>query len=108
MTSDLTDGAFAHAEDVIDAARLQIGDGGRRDHAAVGDDAGPLDAEALLKAPHHRHQRGDVGGIAGHQERGDRPIVATEHDAEHHLVEVRPVVLRMASLAQAGAGVMRN
>jgi hypothetical protein len=33
---------------------------------------------------------------------------STEHDAEHHLVEVRPVVLRMASLAQAGAGVMRN
>src|SRR5512147_1143028 len=64
------------AENVVDAARLQIGDGGRRDHAAVGDDAGPLDAEPLLKAPHHRHQRGDVGGIAGHQERGDRPVIA--------------------------------
>ena len=101
--ADLTDGAFAHTENVVDAACLQIGDGGRRDHAAIGDDAGPLDAEPLLKAPHHRHQRGDVGGIAGHQERRDRPIVAIEHDAEHHLVEVRPVVLRMASLAQAGA-----
>jgi len=38
--------AFAGAEDIVDAARLQLAQGLGADHAAVGDDADPADAEA--------------------------------------------------------------
>jgi hypothetical protein len=75
----------------------------------VGDCAGPLDGEALLKALHHRRERSDVGAIARHQARNqelrDRPVVTIEDDPENHLVEMRPVVLRMAALAETGAAV---
>lgn len=45
-------------------------------------------------------QRGDVGGIAGPEERGDRPVVAIEHDAQHHLMQLWPEVLGEAALAE--------
>jgi hypothetical protein len=38
-------GGFADAEDILQSAVLQSGDGGRRDHAAVGDDTDQANAE---------------------------------------------------------------
>jgi hypothetical protein len=41
------------------------------------------------------------GSVAGPEERGDRPIVAVEHDAQNHLVQ-RPKVLGDAALTKGG------
>ncbi len=49
----------------------------------------------------YRQQQRHVGGIAGHQEGGDRPVGIIEHDAEHDLLQVPAVVFGMAALAQA-------
>ena len=51
-------GALARAEHVFQPALLRGGDGRRRDHAAVGHDADPADAEAAAQAIDHRHQHG--------------------------------------------------
>jgi hypothetical protein len=48
LLADLADRALAHAQDIVDPAFLQRRDGGSADHAAIGDDAGLLDAETLL------------------------------------------------------------
>ena len=95
--------ALAHAENVIHPLGFQRGDGGGRDHAAIGDDAGPLDAEAGAQARDHGQQHRDVGGVAGDEERGDRPVPLVEHDAEHHLLQMAAVVLGMAALAEGFA-----
>ena len=47
---------LAHAEDVLQAARLQRGDRLGADHAAIGDDADPTDPEPLAQAVDHRDQ----------------------------------------------------
>ena len=97
------DGAFAHAQNVVDAARLQIGDGGRRDHAAVGNDADAADGEALAQSVDHRQQEGDVGGVAGEHLGADRPARAIDHHRQQHLLQVRPVVLGVAMGAEGRA-----
>ena len=96
----LLGGALAHAQNVLEPRLLQRRDGGGADHAAVGDDADLGDAEALAQALDHRHQPRHVGGVAGPQEGGERPIVAVEHHAEHHLLEMRTIVLAVTELAQ--------
>ncbi len=32
---------------------------------------------------------GDIGGVTGPEEGGDRPVVAIQHDATYHLVQLR-------------------
>ena len=59
------------------------------------------DPEALAQPLDHRQQQRHVGGIAGHQKRGDRPVGIIEHDAEHDLFQMPSVVLGMAVLTQA-------
>ena len=60
-----------------------------------------LDPEALAQPLDYRQQQRHVGGIAGHQEGGDRPVGIIEHDAEHDLIQMPAVVFGMAALAQA-------
>jgi hypothetical protein len=50
----LAAGALADAEDVFDLLGFEGGDGVGADHAAIGDDAGSVDPEALAQAPDHR------------------------------------------------------
>jgi hypothetical protein len=85
----------------LDLLGFEGGDGVGADHAAIGDDAGLEDAEALAQALDHRQQQRHVGGIARHQEGGDRPVGVVEHDAEHNLLQVTAVVFRVAVLAEA-------
>ena len=98
--ADLAGGALAHAQNIVDPGLLQASDGGGADQAAVGDDAGAGDGEALAHALDHRQEQGDVGGVAGQQERGDRSVGAVEHDAQHHLGEVAAIVLGVAAPAE--------
>lgn len=66
----------------------------------VGDDAHPADAKALAQPVDHRQQHGDVGGVPRQHLGAERPAVAVEDDGQHHLLEVRPMVLGMAVGAQ--------
>ncbi len=92
---------LAHTQDVFELALLEARDGRIADHAAVGHDADPADGEALTQAVDHRKERGDVGGgVARPHLRAHRPAVLIHDDADHHLVEVRPVVLGMTALAE--------
>ncbi len=84
---------------------LQIGDRAFADHAPVGDDAHLADAEAPPQAIDNRDQGGHVGGIARPQLAADRPAVAVEHGADHHLPLVRPMILTVAILPQTLAAV---
>jgi len=84
---------------------LQIGDRAFADHAPVGDDAHLADAEAPPQAIDNRDQGGHVGGIARPQFAADRPAVAVEHGADHHLPLVRPMILTVAILPQTLAAV---
>ena len=87
-------------EDVLDLLGFEGGDGVGADHAAIGDDTGFKDPEALAQTLDDRQQQRHVGGIAGHQEGGDWPIGVIEHDAEHDLLQVTAVVFGVAVLAR--------
>ena len=50
-----------------------------------------------------RQERADIRGVAGPEEGSDRAVPPVEHDTEHHLVQLRPIVLGEAALAQRGA-----
>ena len=93
-------GALARAEDVLEAALLEARDGGGRDHAAVGDDADPADGEAAAQAVDHGQQHPDIGGVAGHDLRADRPPLGVDDHAQDQLHQVGPVVLGMAALPE--------
>ena len=93
-------GALARAEDVFQLALFQPGDGRRRYHAAVGDDADPADRKAPLQAIDDRQQRRHVGGGARPHFGADRPAVAVDDEAEDHLLQVRAIVLGIAVLAE--------
>ena len=92
--------ALAGAEDVFDAAYLELGDGLGADHAAVGDDAHAGNAEAPAQPVDHREQRLHVGGVARPSLRADRPALLVEHHAHHDLLQIRAMVLGFAVLAQ--------
>ena len=64
--------AFAGAENVFELALFEPGDGLGRDHAAVGHDAHPPNAEALAQPVDHRQQHGDAGRVAGPHLRANR------------------------------------
>ena len=100
LVADLLGGPLAHAENVREAGLLQRRNGGGADHAAVGDDAHLGDAKTLAQPLDDRHEPRHIGGVAGPQEGGERPVVAVENHAEHHLLEVRTIVFAVAELAQ--------
>ena len=89
------------AQDVLPAplVLLQRRDRLLADHAPVGHDADPTDAEATPQAIHDGDQRRHVGGVARPQLAADRPPLAVEHRPDDHLVQVGPMVLAVAALA---------
>src|SRR6516165_4964942 len=90
-------------EDVFQLALLQRRDGGGGDHAAVGDDADPADMKAFAQTVDHRQQHGGVGGVA-RQHLGANPLaLAVDDNGEDHLLQVWPVILRMAVSPKAVA-----
>ena len=91
--------AFAHAEDVEQAARLQCGDGLGADHAAVGDNADTANGEALAQPIDHRHQGGHIGGVAWPHLRAHRASIAVDQHGEDHLTQIGPVVLAVTMLS---------
>ena len=91
LSTHLAAGALAHPENVLDLLGFEGGDGVGADHAAIGDNAGLADPEALAQALDHWQQLRHVGGIAGHQEGGDRPVGVIEHNAEHDLLQMPTV-----------------
>src|SRR6202035_4467609 len=92
--------ALARAQDVVDAAHLELGDGLGADHAAVRHDAHAHDAEALTQPIDHRQQGLHVGGVAGPGLRADRSARFIEHHADDDLLQIGAMVLRLAALAQ--------
>ena len=90
-------GPLAHAQNIEELARLELGDRLGADHAAVGDDADAVDAEAALQAIDRRDEARHVGGVSGPHLRAHRPAVAVEQDGQDHLVEVRPVIFGEAA-----------
>jgi hypothetical protein len=84
--------ALAGTENVFELALLQRRDRRRGDHAAVGNDADPADMEALAQTVDHRQHLG-----------ANRPALAVDDDGQDHLLQVRPIVLRVAVSPQAFA-----
>ena len=93
--------ALAGAENVFELALLQRRDRGGRDHATVGDDADPADMEALAQTVDNRQQHRDVGGVARQHLGADWPPLAIDDDGQDHLLQIRPMVLRVAVSPQA-------
>ena len=92
--------APAHAEDILELAFLQRGNGGGADHAAVGDNADAADAKPRAQPVDNRQQRGHVSGIAGPQLGAQRPSVLVHDQPNNHLMEIRAVVFRVAAPAE--------
>ena len=69
------------------------------DHAPVGHDADLADPEPAAEPIDDRDQRRHIGRVARPQLAADRPPLAVEHGPDDHLVEVGPVVLAVAPLA---------
>ena len=92
--------ALAHAQDIQEPPRLQLGHGLGTDHAAVGDHAHARDVEAPAQPVDHRDQRRHVGGVARPHLRAHRPAVAVDQHGQDHLPQVRTVILAVAVPAQ--------
>src|SRR5215831_3382586 len=88
--------ALASAENVLQLALLQRRNCGRRDHAAVGDDADPADMKALAQTVDDRQQYGGIGGVARQHLGADRPAVAVDDDSQDHLLQIGAMVLGVA------------
>ena len=86
----------------IQSTLFQSGDGGGTDHAAIGDDADTVDGKAAAQTVDHRDQGGDIRSIAGPHLRADGSPFLVDDDADDHLVQVRPVILGVAALAERG------
>ncbi len=95
--------ALASTENVFELALLQRCDRRGGDHATVGDDADPADMEALAQTVDHRQQHRHIGGVAGQHLGANRPALAVDDDGQDHLLQVRPMVLRVAVSPQAFA-----
>src|SRR5271169_4326049 len=89
-------GLKAH-EDVFELAFLQGSNGRGADHTAVGDNADAADAKTRAQPVDHRQQGGHVGGVAGPQLGAQRPAVLIHDQPDDHLIEIGPVVLRVAA-----------
>ena len=89
--------SLADAQNVEKSSRFEFGDRLGADHAAVGDDADPVDAEATRQAVDRRDQAGHIGGVSRPHLGAHRAAVAVEQHGQDHLVEVGPVVLGEAA-----------
>jgi hypothetical protein len=103
QAADNSAAAFASAENVFELALFKRRNGGSRDHAAVGHDAHPADMKALAQTVDHRQQHSGIGSVAGQHLGADRPALAVDDDRQDHLLQIRPVVLRVAISPEARA-----
>jgi len=92
--------AFAGAENVFDALRLQFRHRLSTDHPSVGANAHAGNAKALAQAPDNRQQRFHVGGIAGPDLRTDRPAFTIDHHPNNNLMQIRATLLGPAILPE--------
>src|SRR6056297_2743371 len=99
LLADLLLLAQPGSEDVLDALVLERCDGLLADHASIGHDADPVDGEATTQAADQRHHRRDIRRVAGPQLAADRAAVLVEDQPDDHLLEIRAMVLAVASLA---------
>src|SRR6478672_5761506 len=93
--------AFTRPEDVVDAAPFELSDRLGADHAPIGDHAHPPDAEAFAQARDDRQQGFHIGGVARPGLGADRPSLGIDHHADDHLLELGPMVLRLAMPTEA-------
>jgi hypothetical protein len=54
---------------------------------ASADELSPPNPEAAAMPFDDRQQGGHIGGVAGPQEGGDRPVLLIQHDAQHDLID---------------------
>src|SRR5205823_2842028 len=94
--ADLAHRALTYAQNVVDVVLLQCGDGVCANHPAIGYDAHAFYAELAAQTVNYRGESGYVRSVAGPQERSERPVGAVEHDTEHHLLEMRTIVLAVS------------
>ena len=92
---------LARAQDVVQATLLQRRYRRRRDHPPVRHHADPADAEALPKTVDHRQQHRHVSGVPRQHLGAHRAALAVQHHRQHHLAQVRAVILGMAVCPQA-------
>ena len=102
---DLDAALFAHAQNILDLVGFECGDGLGADHAAIGDDADPIEQEALAQPGDYRYQGCHVGGIARPHLAADRSPGFINDDAEDHLMQIRPRVFGMTVAAERGPAV---
>ena len=100
LVLDLVLRSHPGAQDVLPASLLllQFLDRLLADHAPVGHDADLGDAEPAAEPIHDRDERRDIGRVARPQLTADRSPLTVEHGPDDHLLEVRPVVLAVATL----------
>jgi hypothetical protein len=90
-------GSLPHPQNIEQSSRFEFGDRLGADHAAVGDDADPIDAKAALQTIDRRDQAGHIGGVSRPHLGAHRPAFAVEEHGQNRLVEIGPVVLGEAA-----------
>ena len=86
-------------DDVVKLALFDLDDVVVERHAAI-DHHGRafLKAGARGQQIEHGGKRGAILGVAGEHLVGDRKAVAIDHQGDHHLLTIRPVIARVAAL----------
>ena len=80
-------------------------DGLGANHAAIGDDADPMEQEAFPQPRDHRYQGCHVGGIARPHLATDRPPGLIDDDAKNHLMQIWAGVFGMTVAAERRSAV---
>jgi hypothetical protein len=91
--------ALAHAQNIEQSARLELGQGIGTDQTAIGDDAHPGDSKARPQPIDHRNEGRDVSRVARPHLRADWPPVTVDDHCEDHLPQIGPVILAVAVAA---------
>ena len=100
LVFDLVLRPHAGAQDVLPGSLLllQFLDRLLADHAPIGHDADLGDCEPAAEPIDYRDERRDIGRVARPQLTADRSPLTVEHGSDDHLLEIRPVILAVASL----------
>src|SRR5271157_5342883 len=100
LVLDLVLRSHAGAQDVLPASLLllQLLDRLLADHAPIGHDADLGDPKPAAEPIDYRDERCDIGRVARPQLTTDRSPLCVEHGSDDHLLEIRPMVLAVATL----------
>ena len=100
LVLDLVLRSHPSAQDVLPASLLllQLLDRLLADHAPIGHDADLGDPEPAAEPIDYRDERRDIGRVARPQLTTDRSPLTVEHGPNDHLLEIRPMVLAVATL----------